>query len=154
MKKVIIVAIAAIVISLGSYTYLNVTRKATTIDQANRPTATQQMKEGDILKKGTFVDGDAIHKGSGQVKVIKTANGNILTFENFNVVKGPDLFIYLSKNVNAEQDKRPGEFVSLGALQNTSGDQVYKLPEKVEDYGSVLVWCRAFGVAFTVANLN
>jgi hypothetical protein len=48
------------------------------------------------------------------------------------------------------------KFVDLGRLRAFKGSQVYDLPAGVKpaDYGSVIVWCEAFGVLITPASLK
>ncbi|MCC6639150.1 DM13 domain-containing protein [Candidatus Falkowbacteria bacterium] len=97
---------------------------------------------------------DLIHKGSGDVVISKTKQGALMTFKNFAVTPGPDLFVYLSKERPQEQGDDLGEFVNLGPLQSNKGDQSYALPQNYEEYGSVVIWCRAFGVLFSYAPLR
>jgi hypothetical protein len=49
-----------------------------------------------------------------------------------------------------------GEFRDLGALKGNVGNQQYGLSRDVniERYTTVVVWCRAFSVAFTSAPLQ
>ena len=150
--EIIIALVVLGAIGTAIYAYTNVTRKTDAVEQTNLPPA-ESIKD-EVVRQGNFVDGDAVHKAAGQAKVLKTPEGNLLKFENFSVLKGPDVFVYLSKNPNAEADKKPGEFVSLGRLQNHTGDQVYKLPANADEYKSVVIWCRAFGVTFAAANLK
>jgi hypothetical protein len=103
-----------------------------------------------VIKQGEFTDTDLIHKGSGQAKVVVFEGSTVLKFENFKTTQGPDLFVYLSPNAPGED---LGEFVSLGQLQSNNGDQVYTLPADYEQYKTVVIWCRAFGVTFTTAEL-
>jgi len=103
---------------------------------------------------GSFAKIDAVHKGSGEAVVYKMESRSILRFENFRVTNGPDLQVYLSKNSNIQESKDLGEFVSLGALKDNKGEQSYNLPPDIEEYTSVVIWCRAFGVLFSVAELR
>lgn len=101
---------------------------------------------------GVFQDADAIHKGSGTATVTETADGPVIVFsKDFKVTPGPDLLVYLSPN---EAASPLGEFVSLGKLKSNSGSQAYNLPDNYKDFKSVTVWCRAFSVKFTYANLE
>jgi hypothetical protein len=105
-------------------------------------------------KSGSFEEIDFIHKGSGNALYMDSDSGPVLKLEDFKVTPGPDLFVYLSKERNIKESKELGEFVSLGKLESSSGDQMYTLPSDYEDYNSVVIWCRAFGVLFSVAELN
>jgi hypothetical protein len=48
------------------------------------------------------------------------------------------------------------EFVDLGGLKGNKGTQQYELPVGLDlaRYGPVVVWCRAFSVAFGSAALS
>jgi hypothetical protein len=108
---------------------------------------------GELVKSGTFVDADPVHKGDGMASVYKTDNTPVLILEDdFSVTNGPDLVVYLSKN-NVAAGEDLGDFVSLGNLQSASGKQAYSLPEDYADFTSVVIWCRAFGVLFSSADL-
>ena len=73
--------------------------------------------------------------------------------DDFVSSNGPDLLIYLSEN-DVESGEPLGEFVSLGDLQQTAGGQVYVLPDNIQDFQSVVIWCRAFGQLFGAADLQ
>ncbi|MGH1521670.1 MAG: DM13 domain-containing protein, partial [Nitrosopumilus sp.] len=101
---------------------------------------------------GKFADGDFFHRTSGIASIeysVKT--GGILNFDNkFSTVLGPDLFVYLAT------DKSASNFVNVGRLQSSSGEQSYIIPAEIdlEKYDNVLVWCESFGVLFGNAQLS
>jgi len=141
----------------GLFAIKNITQKAETIDQGNAPAGVATGTESPDtmpLKQGKFIDADGFHKGSGTAQIIRTGQGNIVKFSSdFTVTNGPDLFVYFSKTAD-ENNKDPGDFVSLGKLQKTSGEQTYKLPDNIEGYKSVVIWCRAFKTTFSLAPLR
>ena len=157
MKKIILLVVIVMLIGGGLFAVKNVSEKAETIDQSNTPTPVTTGTESPVtmpLKQGKFMDADGFHKGSGTAQIIKTSQGNVVKFgSDFTVTNGPDLFVYFSKTAN-ENDKNPGDFVSLGKLQKTSGEQTYKLPDNLEGYKSVVIWCRAFKTTFSLAPLG
>lgn len=106
--------------------------------------------------KGSFIEIDLIHKGFGDVSIISdNMQKPILVFDkNFKVTNGPDLFVYLSKETDIKNTGNLGEFVSLGTLKSNTGEQFYNLPNNYQEYKSVVIWCRAFGVLFSVAELS
>jgi hypothetical protein len=105
-------------------------------------------------KKGTFTETDIIHKGSGEALIYPNAKGGpTLRLQNFSVTRGPDLYVYLSKNTNIK-DNGMGEFTNLGKLKSSKGNQNYSLPEDWKNYNSVVIWCKAFGVLFSEAELK
>ena len=77
-----------------------------------------------------------------------------LTLTNFETDSGPDLRLYVSTGDPAGGDL--GDFKDLGALKGNVGNQQYTLPRDVNlgRYSTVVVWCRAFSVAFTSAPLR
>jgi len=103
-----------------------------------------------VVGRGSFVDADAFHRTSGAALVLQLGNGSrILRFEGFQTVNGPDLFVYLSTDVQAQ------DFVNLGRLKGNLGDQNYPVPEDVDvdRYRYALIWCRAFTTLFGSATL-
>lgn len=149
----VIVAITVAVLIAGIVVFLNITEKPSVTVSQNTTVSSEQVANvaaEKVLLSGSFVDGDAIHKGSGNAKVIQTDEGPVLSFENFKVTNGPDLFVYLSPNPAGED---LGSFASLGKLQKIEGNQVYALPDNYQDYETVVIWCRAFSTTFSTASL-
>ena len=104
-----------------------------------------------VVRSGAFVDGDAIHRGSGTVSIVDDGEQVLLVFgDDVSITPGPDLFVYLSPNGPGDE---LGEFVSLGTLTANTGAQAYVLPENIDDYRTVVIWCRAFSVTFATAEL-
>jgi peptide methionine sulfoxide reductase msrA/msrB len=91
------------------------------------------------------------HAATGSVSISKNDNGEtIVRLNDFETVNGPDLFVYLAT------DKEASDFVSLGKLKSTNGNQNYVVPDnvRIEDYSYVLVWCKRFGVLFNSADIS
>jgi len=111
-----------------------------------------------LLFSGNFRDGDNSHKGSGQVSVYELPNKErIIRFENFQVTNGPDLRVLLVTNPdpNNSGDVQAG-YIELGKLKGNLGNQNYEIPADIqlEDYKSVVIYCKPFHVVFSVAALN
>lgn len=105
-----------------------------------------------VLATGSFMDADDFHKASGIAKLIRNADGNyVIRLEGFRVTNGPDLFVYLAQNKDAS-----GGFLDLGRLKGNIGAQNYDVPAGMnpENYGYVLIWCKAFTVLFGYAQLT
>lgn len=164
MKKKIIITlgILALIIAIvvGIFIWKNISEKpAETVHQTEiePEVITQQQPESSPAPEapvlaGGFVDGDAIHSGTGTARISLTDQGPVLTFgEDFKVTNGPDLFVYLSPNAPGEG---LGEFASLGTLKSPSGAQAYNAPANYADYKTVVIWCRAFSVTFATAELT
>jgi hypothetical protein len=105
------------------------------------------------LLEGEFEGADAFHFGSGQARLIETAPGELLlSLEDFSVLNGPDLFVYLSPDPAGWTE----DAVLLGGLKATDGSFSYAVPAGIEiaDIHSAVIWCRAFGVLFASATLE
>jgi hypothetical protein len=89
---------------------------------------------------------------SGDATVIKkAAGGRVLTLTHFAVNNGPDLRVYLVPG----DGKDTGKHVDLGGLKGNKGNQKYDVPGSADigRYKTVVIWCRAFSVAFARARL-
>jgi hypothetical protein len=56
----------------------------------------------------------------------------------------------------AAEDVKSSMFIDLGRLRAFKGSQNYAVPSGVDlaSYGSVVIWCAAFGVLISPAALN
>lgn len=98
---------------------------------------------------GNFQDADDFHKVSGIANIFETDEMNYLRFENFKATNGPDLKVYLSNDLNAN------DYVSLGDLKGNEGNQNYNLTNiDYENYQYVLIWCEAFSVLFGYSEIE
>ena len=90
------------------------------------------------------------HEVAGKVLILEQDNKKILRFENFETINGPDLRIYLSTDLSAK------DYVDLGEIKATKGNVNYEIDDSIdlEKYNKVLIWCRAFSVLFSYADLN
>jgi hypothetical protein len=111
-----------------------------------------------VLGTGTFRDGDAIHRGSGDLRIVRSDDGTVrVDMRGMQIVPGPNLFVYLV----AEPDPLfpedvTAKFRSLGKLKGLTGDQSYVVPAGVDiaEWGSVVVWCDTFKTAFAIATIR
>jgi len=94
--------------------------------------------------------GTAGHPANGTARVIFSNGKRFLRYENFKTINGPDIFVYLSKDLEAK------EFIDLGPVRATEGNVNYEIPENVnsEEYPYALVWCKAFGILFNSAKVR
>lgn len=107
-----------------------------------------------IVGRGDFTKIDAIHYARGTATVgIGTDGKKVLRFENFTSAQGPDLKVYLGIRSDGSLLKDDG--LNLGALPATDGSYNIPLPDDLDltKYHSVVIWCEAFNVSFSVANL-
>ena len=94
------------------------------------------------------------HETVGRAAVVKVESGERkLTLTRFETDAGPDLFVYLVAGGNPEDTD---VHKSLGSLKGNRGDQQYEVPRGVDirKYDTVVIWCRAFSVAFGAAELS
>ena len=107
------------------------------------------------LKSGEFMDEDRLHRGSGTATIYNLGDdAHTLRLENFDVTNGPDLFVLLLKDPEG-RDKDQG-YVDLGRLKGNRGNQNYEIPFDIDpsEYNSVMIYCRAFSVIFSIAELD
>ncbi|MCB9133903.1 MAG: DM13 domain-containing protein [Anaerolineales bacterium] len=110
-----------------------------------------------LLAQGEIYD--LAHEGVGTASLYQLADGSrILRFENFEVLNGPDLRVYLAADdpiPNTVGSELAGG-LDLGALKGNLGDQNYPIPADLDLslYKSVVIWCRAFRVGFNAAPLR
>lgn len=111
-----------------------------------------------VVAVGRFRDGDAIHKGSGQAKLYRLADGShLLRLEDLNVTNGPALVVLLAAQADPKnaKDVQKG-YIKLDDLKGNIGNQNYVIPANVNLglYRSVVIWCELFDVFFSSATLN
>jgi len=108
------------------------------------------------LMRGTFIDADNFHKGSGSALIVRVGADRVLRLEEFKVTNGPDLYVYLAVH---QQPRTRGDvdqgFVNLGGLKGNIGAQNYAIPDSVrlDTYRSVVIYCRRFHTVFSTATL-
>jgi hypothetical protein len=110
-----------------------------------------------VLAVGDFYN--VVHEGHGQATVFQFTDGSrVLRLEDFEVLNGPELHVYLvpidpvpqSGGVEIEGS------VDLGNLKGNIGSQNYDLPPDLDlsQFRSVVIWCQPFRVPFIAAPLG
>lgn len=158
MKKTIFIVFTLMIITAG-YWLISPSFTTKTVNDA-LPAASENntMLDGaadipspsPITPTSTIV-GTPGHPASGEVKIIKMANQpDIVRFENYAGTNGPDLFVYLAKDLEAK------EFINLGRAKGNVGDINYEVPAgvNVSEYKYLMTWCKLFGVLFDYAEIN
>jgi hypothetical protein len=104
------------------------------------------------LLSGEFQGADEFHFGEGRAIIAETADGLVLRVEDFSVLNGPDLHVYLSTSPDGYTDAA----IDLGKLKATDGSFNYDLPARLDpgSIASVVIWCQPFGVQFALAELE
>ena len=138
MKKIFSLSIFVLVISC---TANNVTPTAivnTTFDPS----------KATLIKQGTLVG--IGHTATGQVGVYDDKGTKVVLLDPYSSQSGPDLKVYLSKDINAT------DYIRLGKLKSTDGKQSYTVPgtPDLAQYNYVHIWCEQFTVVFGRAELK
>jgi hypothetical protein len=102
-----------------------------------------------LISQGTF-SGSGSYTVTGSAKLYEFQGKRYIYLENFSSSGGPDLRVYLATNTSATQ------FISLGRLKATSGNQAYLIsnPPDFSQYKNVLIWCQQFTALFGASTLN
>jgi hypothetical protein len=108
----------------------------------------ESMHSANILAQGEFEP--RAHEVKGKALLIESGGKKIVRFEDFDTINGPDLRIYLSSDLGND------DFIELSKIKATKGNVNYEIPDGVDisKYNKVLVWCKAFGVLFSYADLS
>lgn len=157
IKKIALVATLIVIGAFGYYAlsplFRNVeVNESAPVVQTSSPDATdaEQATTTDPLLTGPQPITDTVaHPASGTARVTTDGVHYYVRYEDFKTINGPDIYVYLSKDLDAN------EYVSLGRVKATEGNVNYQIPDDInpEEYPYVLVWCRAFGVLFNSAKL-
>ena len=103
-----------------------------------------------VPSAGATVTGTVGHPASGTARIVLSGDKKYVRYENFKTLNGPDIYVYLAKDLDAK------EYVSLGRVKATEGNINYEIPSNVNpsDYKYVLTWCKTFGVLFNSAPIQ
>jgi hypothetical protein len=107
-----------------------------------------------ILAQGELQFVDSVHNGKGPVRLVQVGTQKLVRFENVEITNAPDVHVYLSRESGGKWAESTSLY--LGALKATNGSFNYEIPAgmDVAPYKSVVVWCRAFAVLITWADLK
>jgi hypothetical protein len=106
-----------------------------------------------VVRSGDLGYVDAIHNGTGAVRLVDLGGSLVVRFEDVAITNAPDVHVYLSRETGGKWSEATSLY--LGALKATNGSFNYEVPgaADVAGYQSVVVWCRAFRVLITWADL-
>lgn len=87
---------------------------------------------------------------TGTAKIYTMNNVHTLALENVIISNGPDLHVYISKEV------QPVNYIDLGRLQSTMGNQLYSIPGNPDfrEYKYALIHCQRYNHLFGSAELR
>lgn len=102
-----------------------------------------------IMSMRSPIVATAAHPASGFVQIISFEGKSYVRYEDLKTINGPDIYVYLSKDLDAK------EYVEVGRVRATEGNINYEIPADVDprNYPYVLIWCKAFGVLFNSAKV-
>lgn len=130
------------------------------IADTNKDVTSAGGTEQELLGKGAFQQGDSTYTISGNAYMSRIKGQLNLTFTDFKVTNGPDLYVYAVKASSTEnkvvkETVTEGDFISLGLLKGNIGDQNYLLEKDFDlgEYQVISIWCKRFGRNFGSANL-
>lgn len=151
-RFLIVVGVTIALIALGvAYYAISPLFRSVRLEESVPLEVMKPVEADKILKERISpVVGTTRHPASGNVRVINTKDGAIIRYENFKTLNGPDLYVYLSNDLDAT------DFVNLGLLRATEGNVNYSVPTGVDvtKYKYVLIWCKIFGILFNSAEIN
>lgn len=131
--------------------FINVTVNDSLSPELAGTTAHSSTTSQPVNVRGPFpINGTQSHPATGSVRVIKTSATTTIRFEAYNGTNGPDLFVYLAKDLDAN------EFVNLGRARGNVGNINYVVPADIDisEYRYVMTWCRAFRELFDYADIT
>lgn len=139
MKNILVILVAVSVL------YFTACTKKTSTGPANEmvDTTTAVLRYQGVFQKGPY------GTVSGSVMVYETNGKWQLKLGNFSTTNGPDLKVYLSKEI------QPLNFVKLGDLKSITGNQVYEIngnPDLMQ-YKYALIHCEQYNHLFGSAEL-
>lgn len=126
------------------------------VGAATTPASTPQTS---IAFRGQLHYVDPLHNGKGAVLLgvssscCPVGDRYFLRFEDVAITNAPDVHVYLSKDRGGKWSEATSKYI--GPLKATNGSFNYDVaPGDAGDYASVVVWCRAFSVLVTWADLE
>lgn len=158
MNKKILLALAGVIVAGVAYYGLSPLFNTITLDEAlpgvpeesvGLEDAVAAPEPNPIETAPVAITDTLAHPASGTARIVSADGSYFLRYENFKTINGPDIFVYLSKDLSAS------DFVDLGRVKATEGNINYEIPAGINprDYPYALVWCKAFGILFNSAKL-
>ena len=155
-RKIVLIAVmsgVAVLLLWFAYYAISPLFRNIKVDEAlsaSKRVETQTTAEPYAQATPVQVTGTAGHPASGTVRVVDVDGKKYIRYENLKTINGPDLYIYLAKDLDAK------EFVSLGTLRATEGNINYEVPlgTNPAEYKYAMTWCKQFGVLFNYADLS
>ena len=125
------------------------TKNSNVIGPTPPPPLTVDTSESNAIYSGSFSNGPS-GTVSGKVEIFSLDGKSVLPLKMFSTSNGPDLHVYLSKEV------LPVNFIDLGKLRQNSGDQLYSINNVPDfsEYRYALIHCQQYNHLFGSAELK
>ena len=125
-------------------------KKENTVTTSQTPAMEMVDSSGSELKYSGILSNGPYGSVMGRVKIYEKDSAYSLVLDSFSVNNGPDLHVYLSKEI------QPVNFIDLGKLKSVSGTQVYNIPGVPDfiQFKYALIHCQQFNHLFGNANLQ
>ncbi|MFK7910855.1 MAG: DM13 domain-containing protein [Akkermansiaceae bacterium] len=114
----------------------------------------------ELVGQGSFQQGDSTYTISGNAYLSRIEGKLNLTFTDFDVTNGPNLYVYAVKadsteNATVKEAVAKEDFISLGTLKGNIGNQNYVLEKDFdpEEYQVISIWCQRFSRNFGTVKL-
>lgn len=122
------------------------TKNATSSDQLNEQVGSSATP---VTPAMAFTSANS-YTVTGNVRVYQKDDKLVLALENFNSSNGPDLRVYLSKEM------QPVNFIELGRLKSVQGNQLYDIPGTPDfgNYKFAVIHCQQFNRVFGYATIK
>lgn len=122
------------------------TKNATSSDQLNEQVGSSATP---VTSAMAFTSANS-YTVTGNVGVYQKDGKLVLALENFNSSNGPDLRVYLSKEM------QPVNFIELGRLKSVQGNQLYDIPGTPDfgNYKFAVIHCQQFNRVFGYATIK
>ena len=111
-----------------------------------------------LRASGAFIHAnpsDPVHYGMGKVTLF---DDTVRLEPDFVVGPGPKykVLLHTSRGIRKTGDIHAARYVDLGPLRAFKGSQNYAIPAdlKLDDFHSVVIWCEAFDVLISPADLT
>ena len=154
MKYLLLGTVSILVFASNVNSVVASTKFKSTVNKSTS-NSTILIAEAESLASGDFVDVE--HPTQGQASIIKEGNNRYLELNSdFQSDRGPDLKVILHRAETVDLKLEEGDYISLGALQEFSGNQRYAIPDDIDlsEYNSVAIWCEQFNATFGYAPLT
>lgn len=97
------------------------------------------------------------HSASGRAAVVQINGGQrVLTLRSFKIDPGPKVVVWLVRRSSRSESAIRRDYIYLGKLKGSKGNQSYKIPARVDlrKYQSVVFWCVPFTLSLARADLR